>query len=70
MSQRFLYPSGEGMLRRPTDKGQVNGPIVNPPRYMEYGGLQGPERAATTVNQSIFDIGNPFSISKPNGGRV
>jgi hypothetical protein len=68
MSSKFLQPSGAG-LRQPTDPQQINGQIINPPRYAEYGGLRGPDRVKTTVNNSIFDIGNPFHISKPNGGR-
>lgn len=69
MGTRFLEPNAEGYLRKPTDKSQINGAVVNPPRYAEWGGLSGPEKIATTVNGSKFDIGNPFAISKPNGGR-
>lgn len=65
---RFLAPSENG-LRKPTDENQINGPVVNPPRYAEMGGLTGPAKAKTTVNHSKFDIGNPLTISKPNGGR-
>jgi hypothetical protein len=68
MSSNFMKPSSSG-LRMPTDPGQINGVVINPPRYAEYGGLRGPDRVKTTVNKSIFDIGNPFTISKPNGGR-
>jgi hypothetical protein len=53
----------------PTDPAQINGSIINPPRYCEHGGLRGPDRVKTTVNKSIFDIGMPLNISKPNGGR-
>lgn len=65
---RFLAPS-DAFLRKPTDVGQINGPVVNPPRFCEYGGLSGPNKVKTTVNSSMFDIGNPLHISKPNGGR-
>ena len=65
---RFLAPSSAG-LRMPTDSGQINGVVINTPRYCEYGGLSGPGRVKTTVNKSMFDIGNPLTISKPNGGR-
>ena len=68
MSSNFLQPSSAG-LRMPTDPTQVNGVVVNPPRYAEMGGLSGPSKTKTTANKSIFDIGNPFTISKPNGGR-
>ena len=65
---QFLKPSEAG-LRKPTDAAQINGQVINPPRYCEYGGLSGPSRVVTTVNNSKFDIGNPFHISKTNGGR-
>lgn len=65
---RFLAPSDSG-LRKPTDENQINGQVVNPPRYAEMGGLTGPGKVKTTVNNSKFDIGNPFNISKPHGGR-
>jgi hypothetical protein len=68
MSSNFMKPSGSG-LRMPTDPAQINGQIINPPRYAEFGGLTGPGKVKTTVNKSVFDIGNPFNISKPNGGR-
>lgn len=61
-------PSSGG-IRKPTDAGQINGPVVNPPRYAEWGGLDGSHRTKTSVNHSKFDIGNPFTVSKPNGGR-
>lgn len=60
MSQgQFLKPSSSG-LRRPTDPNKENGQVVNPPRYAEWGGLTGPSKTAER---------NPFTISKPNGGR-
>ena len=68
MSKGYLRPSESG-IRQPTDANQINGTVINPPRYCEYGGLSGPNKVVTTVNKSKFDIGNPFHISKPNGGR-
>lgn len=64
MSSNFLKPSSTG-LRQPTDPKQINGDVVNPPRYAELGGLSGPSKTKTTVNNSMFDMGNPFRISKP-----
>jgi hypothetical protein len=64
----YLRPSETG-LRKPTDADRINGVVVNPPRYSELGGLTGPGKVATTVSNSKSDIGNPFHISKPNGGR-
>ena len=68
MSSNFLAPSSAG-LRQPTDPTQINGTVVNPPRFAEYGGLSGPKKVATSANNSYFDIGNPFRMSKPGGGR-
>ena len=56
-------------LRKPTDSSPLNGPSYNPPRYAEWGGLDGASKTATGVNNSKFDVGNPLTISKPNGGR-
>jgi len=68
MSSNFLAPSGAG-LRKPTDDNQINGQIVNPPRYAEWGGLSGPSKVKSIVNKSLYDFGMPFNISKPGGGR-
>lgn len=59
MGTRYLEPSTQGM-RKPTDPQKENGQIINPPRYAEHGGLDKPARIAQK---------NPFTISKPNGGR-
>lgn len=60
MPSRYLEPSSDG-LRKPTDPQKENGQIVNPPRFAEHGGLDKPSRCTQK---------NPFTISKPNGGRV
>jgi hypothetical protein len=62
-------PPSSANLRKPTDATQINGLVYNPPRYAELGGLDSPSKTATTVNNSKFDVGNPLTISKPNGGR-
>lgn len=59
MPTRYLEPSPDG-LRKPTDAEKENGQILNPPRYSEHGGLDGPKRIAQK---------NPLFISKPGGGR-
>jgi hypothetical protein len=59
MNNSYLKPSADG-IRRPTDPAKENGNIINPPRYAELGGLTGPSKTAER---------NPFTISKPNGGR-
>ena len=59
MPSRFLEPSPNG-LRKPTDVQKENGQFINPPRMAEHGGLDKMSRIAQK---------NPFTISKPNGGR-
>ena len=59
MAQRFLEPSSAG-LRLPTDSQKENGQVINPPRYAEMGGLDGPRRTAQK---------NPLSITKPGSKR-
>jgi len=61
-------PSSAG-LRKPTDSSPMNGIVYNPPRYAEMGGLDASTRTKTIVNNSKFDVGNPLTVSKPNGGR-
>jgi hypothetical protein len=62
-------PPSSANIRKPTDASPLNGVVYNPPRYAEWGGLVGPSKTVTTVNNSAFDVGNPLTISKPNGGR-
>lgn len=62
-------PPPSGGIRKPTDSAPMNGVHYNPPRYAEMGGLDGASRTVTTVNNSKFDVGNPLTVSKPNGGR-
>lgn len=61
-------PSSAG-IRKPTDASPINGIVYNPPRFAEMGGLDAPSRTKTTVNNSKYDVGNPLTVSKPNGGR-
>jgi hypothetical protein len=63
-------PPASGGIRKPTDSNQINGPVYNPPRFAEYGGLRGPEKVKTSANHSVFDVGNPLNVSKPGGGRA
>ena len=67
MTNRYLAPSSAG-LRMPTDNNPMNGPVVNPPRMAQLGGLDSPRRVSTSANK-VDSIGNVFHISKPNGGR-
>lgn len=69
MTTKIGTPPPSTGLRKPTDASQLNGPSYNPPRYAEWGGLVNASKTTTSVNNSAFDVGNPLSISKPNGGR-
>lgn len=64
---RFLAPSSAG-LRQPGDAAQINGQIINPPRYAELGGLTGPSKVGPNVSKGGIGT-NHLNISKPNGGR-
>ena len=68
MVQRYLEPSSAG-LRMPTDPNKENGQVINQPRFAEFGGLDGAKRVAPGVNAAKFENGNPFRITKANGGR-
>ena len=55
-------------IRDPQDNGSHNGKIVNPPRYMEFGGLEG--RNARGIHANTFGIKSPgASISKVPVGK-
>ena len=43
----YLFkPRGEAAPRRPTDNNQKNGVVVNTPRFSQFGGLNGANKAA------------------------
>ena len=44
-TQRLFRPDAEGAIRDPRSNAQVNGNIVNPPRYAQIGGLTSAEKA-------------------------
>lgn len=44
-TNRLFRPDAEGRLRDPRSNAQVNGNIVNPPRYAQLGGLSGAGKA-------------------------
>ena len=66
MSSNIFKPNAGG-IRQPTDPKQVNGDIINPPRYAELGGLTGPGKIKHGVNNSAFDLPNLIKITKPGG---
>lgn len=46
-TNRLFRPDAEGALRDPRSNAQVNGNIVNPPRYAQIGGLSSADKALT-----------------------
>lgn len=66
MPSRYLQPSSTG-LRQPTDPKKDNSNIVNPPRYLEFGGLDKASRTSPSVNKSVMKR-NEFGIVKPGKG--
>jgi hypothetical protein len=66
MPSRYLSPSSSG-LRQPTDPKKDNGQIVNPPRYLEFGGLDKASRTSPKVSNSV-NKSNEFRIVKPGKG--
>lgn len=63
---RFLAPSSAG-LRHPTDPKKENGMVVNPPRYLEIGGLDKASRTAPSVSKGGTRK-NVYGIVKPGKG--
>lgn len=43
----LFHPQVEGAFRDPRENNQINGNIVNPPRYAQMGGLTGASKALT-----------------------
>jgi hypothetical protein len=44
-TNRLFRPDAEKSLRDPRDNNQMNGNIMNPPRYAQVGGLSGPGKS-------------------------
>ena len=64
---RYLAPSSSG-LRQPTDPKKDNGMVVNPPRYLEFGGLERASKTAPGVNKATSGKKNEYRIVKPGKG--
>lgn len=63
---RYLAPSSAG-IRQPTDPKKENGMVVNPPRYLEFGGLDKSSKTAPGVSKGL-GRSNPYRIVKPGKG--
>jgi len=61
MTLKYLEPSAKGM-RNPLDNRQDNGPVVNPPRLNQFGGLD-------KIKEPYGAFKNKMSIVKPGKGR-
>lgn len=66
MPSRYLQPSSSG-LRQPTDPKKDNQNVVNPPRYLEFGGLDKASRTSPTANKAGMKR-NEYAIVKPGKG--
>lgn len=56
----LFKPRGASQPRRPTDNGQQNGVITNPPRFEQFGGLDGGNKIGTK---------NKMQVQKPGDGK-
>ena len=61
MTSKYLEPSAKG-FRQPLDNRQDNGPVVNPPRFNQFGGLD-------KAKEPYGAFKNKMSIVKPGKGR-
>jgi len=57
MADKGLFAPREAPIRQPTSDAQVNGRIINPPRYAQLGGLTAAGKVGPTATQ--------YKISKP-----
>lgn len=54
---KLFRPDASGALRDPLTNSQMNGNIMNPPRYAELGGLDGPRGSVKRNTMSIVKPG-------------
>lgn len=60
-TNRLFRPDAEGALRDPRSNAQVNGVMVNPPRYAELGGLT---NAGKAMNRNSMRVQAPGSTQR------
>jgi len=60
---KLFDPSTSLAIRDPQDNGSTSDKIRNPPRYMQFGGLEGPNARGVHVNDMKIHPPGP-SISK------
>ncbi len=54
----LFKPRGAAHVRRPTDNNQMNGQVVNTPRFAEMGGLSGAAKAGSKNKMAIKPPGD------------
>lgn len=57
-TNRLFRPDAEGRIRDPRSNAQVNGNIVNPPRYAQLGGLSSSGKAMARNEMGVRAPGN------------
>jgi hypothetical protein len=57
-TNRLFRPDAEGAIRDPRSNAQVNGSIVNPPRYAEVGGLTNAGKALKRNEMRVVPPGS------------
>jgi hypothetical protein len=57
-TNRLFRPDAEGSIRDPRSNAQVNGNIVNPPRYAQLGGLSSASKAMARNDKSVRPPGS------------
>jgi len=58
----LFKPRGSSQPRRPTDNNQQNGQIVNTPRYSEFGGLTGSNKAGHKNKMTLSHPGDTKKV--------
>jgi len=56
----LFKPRGANQARRPTDNNQQNGVVTNPPRFEQFGGLDGAAKIGAK---------NKMQVQKPGDGK-
>lgn len=65
---RLFRPAAESSLRNPTTNAQMNGNILNPPRYAELGGLTSAGKAVGRNSMTIVPPGSGTRREPISGG--
>lgn len=67
MAGNRLFAPNEGLdIRGPLDNNRINKNVVNPPRFSQNGGLDGPSKTSMYRNNAGI-YRNNMTIAKPGG---